>query len=179
MNLLPLYFLALLNQSPEAPMPAVPKQLLPLVQGVALQIETMDRRECGYLLHSRIGLEGDWSVMRERTRRLKDAPRLSEAGRFPERDAVCDLISFNRSYRKHLELVRSVDLARFADYTDALSECDQLYGVWDAVRDSTCEHYYVSVRREALLRLRDLIGQEAFGAGLLPPYVPVWRFRQR
>ncbi len=58
-----------------------------------------------------------------------------------------------------------------------LDETKRLYRVWDAVRDSKCEFYYVTVRRQALRKLRDLVGPEAYEAGDLPPHVPVWRFQ--
>ena len=48
--------------------------------------------------------------------------------------------------------------------------------MWDAVRDARCEFYYVTVRRQSLQKLRDLIGKEAYAAGELPDYVPTWRF---
>ena len=50
--------------------------------------------------------------------------------------------------------------------------------MWDAVRDARCEFYYVTVRRQALKKLRDLVGEEAYLAGTLPPNVPTWRFNE-
>ena len=59
-----------------------------------------------------------------------------------------------------------------------LAETDRLYLVWDAVRDARCDFYYVTVRRQALKKLRDLVGDEAYATGELPPNVPTWRFRE-
>jgi hypothetical protein len=58
-----------------------------------------------------------------------------------------------------------------------LLETDRLYQVWDAVRDARCDYYYVNVRRQALERLRELVGDEAYYSGDLPPCVPLWHFR--
>ena len=44
------------------------------------------------------------------------------------------------------------------------------------MRDARCEYYYITVRRQALKRLRTMIGAEAYDAAELPPYVPLWRF---
>jgi hypothetical protein len=60
-----------------------------------------------------------------------------------------------------------------------LRETDDLYRVWDAIRDARCESFYITTRRMALKRLRDLIGPEAYYAGHLPPYVPTWRFQEK
>jgi hypothetical protein len=60
----------------------------------------------------------------------------------------------------------------------ALQETDRLYQVWDAVRDARCDYYYVTVRRQALKRLRELIGDEAYYSASFPPCVPFWRFQQ-
>ncbi len=58
-------------------------------------------------------------------------------------------------------------------------ETDRLYKVWDAVRDARCEFYYVSVRRQALMRLKDMLGEDDYRSTNLPPNVPVWRFNER
>jgi hypothetical protein len=54
-------------------------------------------------------------------------------------------------------------------------DADHLYEIWDCVRDAQCEYYYVTVRRQALERVRELIGSQAFESGSLPPCLPVWR----
>ena len=59
---------------------------------------------------------------------------------------------------------------------EALAETDRLYKVWDAVRDARCDFYYVTVRRQALKRLREALGDAAYAATDLPPHVPAWRF---
>ena len=56
------------------------------------------------------------------------------------------------------------------------AEVDRLYQIWDTTRDARCEYYYIHVRRGALKKLRDAVGEEAYYSGTLPPHVPVWRF---
>ncbi|MBN9119836.1 MAG: hypothetical protein J0I06_11865 [Planctomycetes bacterium] len=65
-----------------------------------------------------------------------------------------ELIEFNCANRKHRRLYRQ----------------------WDAVRDAQCDFYYVTVRRAALKKLRDEIGEDEFSTGHMPHYVPDWRF---
>jgi hypothetical protein len=36
----------------------------------------------------------------------------------------------------------------------------------------------VTVRRQALKKLKEMIGDDAYTLGELPPYVPVWRFTE-
>ena len=57
-------------------------------------------------------------------------------------------------------------------------ETDRLYQVWDSVRDARCDFYYVTVRRQALKKLRDLIGEDAYLDAELPANVPTWRFNE-
>ena len=122
--------------------------------------------------------ETDLDLLRRRYQELRDAPPLADADRLPARDAVNHLIQFNRSYRTHLE-GRQVWEADRADVIGvALAETDRLYKVWDAVRDARCEFYYVTVRRQALKRLREALGDAAYGTAELPPHVPAWRFRE-
>ena len=76
---------------------------------------------------------------------------------------------FNRAYRQHLGLRQPVELARWWDLRTALQETDHLYQVWDNVRDARCEYYYVTVRRQALKKLREMIGENAYYQGQMPP----------
>ena len=87
-----------------------------------------------------------------------------------------ELIKFNRAYRKNLEERQVWEADRTDVLGAAIAETDRLYRQWDAVRDAQCDFYYVTVRRSALLKLRDAIGTDAFTAGRMPSYVPEWRF---
>ena len=103
---------------------------------------------------------------------------VSDSMRFPERNTVTELIQFNRGYRKHLVEKQSLERDRCEQYDAALVETDRLYKVWDAVRDARCDFYYVTVRRAALRKLKEAVGDEAFAMGYLPPNVPTWRFAE-
>jgi len=83
-------------------------------------------------------------------------------------------LPFNRADRKNLETRQLWE----ADPVDAIRivmlETDRLERVWDA----WCDFYHVTVRRQALKKLQEMLGAEDFCAGDLPPYVPEWRFSQ-
>jgi hypothetical protein len=99
-----------------------------------------------------------------------------EARRFPQRNLIEDFLSFNRAYRKELVEQLRLHMGPVEQLRTALSEVDQLYQVWSAVRDARCGFYYVTVRRQSLRELRELIGAEAFYSSQLPPHVPIWHF---
>ena len=94
---------------------------------------------------------------------LADAPLLEDCQRFPDRATVNDLLAFNRAYRRHIDVRQPVELARWWELRTILQETEQLYQVWDTVRDARCEYYYVTVRRQALKRLREMLGNDAIG----------------
>ncbi|HEX4609561.1 MAG TPA: hypothetical protein VH092_15285 [Urbifossiella sp.] len=142
----------------------------------AIQLEILDERETRYVLARAEDYETDLDLLRRRYQELRDAPRLSDADRFPARDAVNQMIQFNRTYRHFLEGRQTWEADRADVIGVALAETDRLYKVWDAVRDARCEFYYVTVRRQALKRLRESVGETAYGAVELPPHVPAWRF---
>jgi hypothetical protein len=96
--------------------------------------------------------------------------------RFPDRGLINELLSFNRAYRQHLDSRQALDLTCWWELHEALQEADRLYQIWDTVRDARCDYYYVTVRRQALKKLREAVGPQAYYAGCLPPHVPVWRF---
>ena len=151
--------------------------LAPTLQELALAWEILDPRETRFVLTRREELKADFELLRRRRHELADAPPLHDCMRFPPRPLVSELLDFNRQYREHLEQRRTVDTARAWEHQEALAEAERLYNIWDSIRDSRCDYYYITVRRQALKKVREAIGVEAFYNGHYPPHVPVWRFR--
>ena len=165
--------------------PGTPEQTPPPESWVGLQAalhktaitwEILDERETRYVLARPEDFEADLNLLRRRHVDLLDAPKLADACRFPDRQVVNDLIRFNRAYRKNLETRQVWEPDRADMIRIAVLETDRLYRVWDAVRDARCEFYYVTVRRQAMMKLKEQLGDEAYAAGELPPHVPEWRF---
>ena len=167
--------LALITAPYDAPLdpPHVPLESL---QAVALSLEILDPRETRYMFTRREDVASDLKVMRRRWSELKDAPPDVDRLRWPGRKLLCEMIAFNREYRHTLEAQAALYPADGWAIHEAIAECDRLYQVWDTCRDAESGYYYLSVRRGALKRLRELVGGEAYYAGCLPPPVPVWRF---
>jgi hypothetical protein len=144
---------------------------------LSLEWEILDPREIRYVLAREEDFASDLRMLQRRYQDLADAPFLCDAFRFPERSAVNELLVFNRAYRNYLEVRQPMQVAQGGYLRSVLKEVDQLYSVWDTVRDARCEYYYVTVRRQALKHLRELVGDDAYYKGELPPHVPVWRFQ--
>ena len=170
----------LLTTPPCAPEPAPEPDRWPAiqqaVQKLALEWEILDERETKYILAKPEEFGGDLNLLRKRYQELKDVPPVADAVRFPDRQTANDLVKFNRAYRKTLETRQHLETDRAYDLQNAIRETDRLYAVWDAVRDARCEYYYVTVRRQSLKKLRELVGEESYRDGTLPPVVPTWRF---
>jgi hypothetical protein len=145
---------------------------------LAIQWEILDPREAPFMLARAEEFPDDLNMLRRRYQELSDAPSVHDALRFPSRALVTDYLDFNRSYRRYLDLRQPVDRARWWEYQTALEETEQLYHIWDTVRDARCECYYIHIRRRALKTLRTTIGEEDYYNGKLPPYVPLWRFQE-
>jgi hypothetical protein len=171
---------ALLSAPPGTPEPIPSPDRWPAIQAaihqVAVDWELLDPREARYVLSRVEDFECDLTILRRRHEELADAPKVAESGRFPDFDTINELIRFNRTHRKHLETRLLWETDRAELYRTAIVETDRLYRVWDAVREARGECYYVTVRRLALKRVRELIGTEAYALGELPPAVPEWRF---
>jgi hypothetical protein len=171
---------ALLTAPPDSPDLADPasvyQALGPAFQAVAVEWEILDPRETRYILAQSQDFQADLKLLRGRVRDLVNAPRLEECLRFPERSLVNELMAFNRAYHNDLTARLLLDTVHADELRAALTETDQLYRAWDAVRDARCDYYYIMVRRQALQQLRDMIGAHAYYCGQLPPPVPVWRF---
>jgi hypothetical protein len=145
------------------------------LQTLAVEWEILDPREIRYVLSRPEDFSSDLGLLRRRLQDLADAPPANDCERFPDRAAINDLLSFNRAYRQHIDVRQPGEPGRWLEIRNALQETDHLYQVWDTVRDARCEYYYVTVRRTALKRLRELVGEDAYYSGKLPPHVPVWR----
>jgi len=150
--------------------------LAPGLQAVAVDWEILDPRENRYVLAQPQDFPADLKLLQGRYHELQGAPRLEESLRFPERPLVNELMAFNRAYRNDLTTRLALDTVHEDELRAALAETDQLYRIWDAVRDARCDYYYITVRRQALQQLREMVGAEAYYSGQLPPHVPVWRF---
>ena len=164
------------ESAPDPKDAALLEWLRPAVVQAALDAELLDPREERFLSGQSRDAVGDLKELQARAEALAQAPPAAECQRFPDRKLINDLLAFNRAYRQHLDSRQSLDTTRAYELNEALREADRLYQVWDTVRDARCEFYYVTVRRQALKKLRETVGPQAYYSAALPPHVPVWRF---
>ena len=164
-----------------SPAQAMPEHLClaPTLSNLALSWELIDPREEGLLFARRSDFSCDVQLVQRRYTDLSDAPPVCDALRLPNKDTAGELLAFNRAYYATLKQRRDLLGENFGAVVPAMAETDQLYRIWDLVRDAGSECYYVSVRRQALLTLRQAIGAADFAVAKLPPHVPIWRFAQR
>lgn len=172
----------LLTTAPGVPEPTPPEarwaSLREAIHQVAVEWEILDPRETRYVMTRPEDFSCDLNMLRRRYQELADAPRVADGYRFPDRNTVNELVRFNRAFRKHLDNRQQLETDRAETLRAVMWETDRLYQVWDAVRDARCEFYYVTVRRNALKKLKEMLGEEDYRAGQLPPNVPTWRFNE-
>lgn len=174
---------ALLTAPPETVDPVQTPEayagIRPVMQRLALQWEILDPQELPYLLVRPEDFFSDLNLLRRRYEELADAPPLSDAQRFPAIETITEYLTRNRAFKQTLEIRSSCDLHKSWEARATIQETDHLYQIWDSVRDARCEYFYISVRRQALKRVRDTVGPATYYAGKLPPAVPLWRFEVR
>ena len=153
--------------------------LLRTLRDVAVRLEVLDPREQGYFLPHPKHFADDLALLRKRYRDLAGAPTLAESAHLPTPAVAAERLAYNREHHRRLRLLRDGLGPRAAGLDHALAEADRLYHLWDALRDGRSECYYVTVRRQALLKVRRAIGDEAFFLGALPPAVPVYGYAPR
>lgn len=146
------------------------------LQETAINWEILDPRESRYVLAKPEDFQADLDFLRKRRAELADAPKVADSLRLPDRRLMDEFIQFNRAYKRHLEnrLVWEADRAEAIG--EVVRETERLYRLWDATREAKCDFHYVTYRRLALKKLKDGLGETAYVAGELPPYVPDWRF---
>lgn len=146
------------------------------VKSIMYLSEIMDAREWRYMMSKREELQDDFKMLMNRAHDLRDAPFLSDHHRFAiGRDEINALLVFNRQYMTHLQSMRGL-FPNDAALMRVIAETDALYQAWDSLRDAKTDYYYCHVRRQALMKLKSLIGAEAFERGAMPGNVPEWRF---
>lgn len=138
----------------------------------ATKLELVDERERRYIGVRLQDLDSDLALVWRRYEELKDAPNLADADRLIDRETINHYLAFNRQYRNTLDHY----IIRDENIRNAISETDNLYQIWDTMRDAKCLYYYVNVRRAALQILRDKVGEAAYYSNDWPPYLPLWRF---
>jgi hypothetical protein len=106
---------------------------------------------------------------------LSPEPTLADCERFPPAPFACAALEFNRAYHNYIESRQAIGMHHWWYWDEVLTETDYLYHCWDALYTARRSHDD-DVRRGALERLRELIGEEAYFQGTMPPSVPVWRF---
>lgn len=164
------------SEMEDAPAPDQWDNVAAAVQDVAIKWEIMDPREKNYMMARRESYVHDIHSLRVRYKELKNAPLSCDCYRLPPKEFAHKMVEFNRRYRRHLEERRELELDRAAIIGTAIQETEDLHEVWDAVRDAQYDYCYVVQRRKALLKLKQLLGEEDYMSMTLPPNVPHWRF---
>lgn len=132
-------------------------------------------------IFSRLGFfETDLNFVRKRFQELKDSPLVEEADiRFPSRGIILSRINLNREYRVYLENRMIWEQDRADLLKVAIDETIRAGEIWQAMYDAKADYNWVSVRRLAISRFRHLVGKKLWESGIVPDYVPIWRFEQR
>ena len=146
------------------------------IHQTAMDWQILDSRETRYVLARLEDFQGDLNFLRKRRMDLAEAPMVIDTDRLPDRGRINDSIRFNRAFRKNMEVRMAFEADRADFLLEVINENERLYKIWDAIRDAKSDLHYVTTRRLALLKLRDMIGPDAYDSIEPPPYVPDWRF---
>lgn len=141
-------------------------------QAVAVRLELLDARETAYFLAHPRHFADDLALLRKRALDLADAPAVGAAAHLPSAEAAADRLRANRARYAQLRNLRDGLGPRAAALDVALGELDRAYQLWDLLRDGQSACYHVTVRRRALMALRQALGDEAFFRGEMPPAAP-------
>ncbi len=136
---------------------------------LSLDLQILDPRETRFVFIKAEEFQDDLKMLRRRGRELRDAPRVAEANRFPPQPVAVELLVKNRELLKAL---LKDGPPRDEAALKEVGELNRRFAIWDGVRDACSPYYYVTVRRQALLRLKSLLGAADFAAARLPAAVP-------
>ncbi len=152
--------------------------ILLTVQCMAVENEILDVRETRYMFIRNTEFTSDLNILRRRFIELANSPLTSDSDQFPDRSLISSYLAFNRAYKHHLEMQAMYYTWHYEWYRQAIKETDELFRIWDLIRDASTPYYYVTTRREALMKLKKELGDDCYYQGIFPPYVPIWRFEE-
>jgi hypothetical protein len=118
-------------------------------------------------------------TIQQRYWEIQKFPPITDAIRLPDDTMMLEWLRFNREYYQYLEQRSLWEPDRQEIIKVVMNECDQLYEVWDKAVEAKSHWRSIYDRRAALARFKELVGEEAYYTGNLPPYVPHWRFINR
>ncbi len=125
---------------------------------------------------------------------VRQLPPLSDLARFPSEPYCQTMVLFNRAWLAQFR-VQQVLHPEQADWTaEACWQADHCADIWGQVcmaqhgiipsrmmsrgkRPDVWVKYW-TVQRAALGRLREVMGEEAYLSGVMPPPVPLWALRR-
>ena len=150
-------------------LPDLPGQLPPDVyQAMKDQAELLDLYKRSGNWQADSAKELCWA--RAALRSTRGAPPSADVCWLPSTSFIESALSFNNQMLTHLAGRQATD-----DLLLMREEVLQLRNVWLMAGKARDNESDLSARRKALAAVRDAIGEEAYRAGRLPPWVPVWR----
>lgn len=186
MNMLLVYMWALVTN----PLPLgeeekllVPEEFRPLVRGVALQLEIWDKKEMESSKWQ-TGITGDVRFLRHWYNLVKDCPPLYERHRWHiNYETCCMAVCFNHEYSCWIEGQLNGYIGATEERREWLkvvkAESILLCELWRALCNlSVNQQYCLVTKRMALKTLRDNLSEEEYELGIVPPFVPIWRFNE-
>lgn len=170
--------IALMLLSQSDPQPKAVIAFASEISAILIHAEIMDKRETTYYFLRENEVQFDWAVMQKRAKELVNAPYINEHFLFMcSRAEAGEVLLENRKYFMYID--KAMQIHRNSDILKSAKEdTDLLYTVWGNIRDAKCEMYVVHVRRLSLMKVKEIIGDEAYYAGRMPPHVPRWYFSE-
>ena len=161
------YLLALLIAFPDVPLPStVPPAVHDALVQFATRHDLSTPSESWANYPFRSGVQ--WCSHTLLT--LKDCPPSTDSGNFPPAEWCDHELARNAAHVRNLEVLADFNPSRWGEYQASILAAGERATVWYAARDAQRGH--VASRRDALGRLKRLVGEADYYAGRLPPGVP-------
>lgn len=87
-----------------------------------------------------------------------------------------EAMEFNRKYEKFLLSEMEKGYPYNITFQESLNETRYIHKIYDILDDINRPQMYLYQKRMRCIRLKYLLGDEAYEAGFIPPCVPIWYF---
>ena len=101
---------------------------------------------------------------------------IEDRERFPSKECCRSMIEFSNEYKTHAIARQEWEIGKWDYWQMVIEETNTLHDCWDALEDVKL-NYKTEITCDKLKKLKNLIGEDNYQRGIMPPPVPIWRFK--
>lgn len=105
-------------------------------------------------------------------------PPGSDRHHFPHLHICQENVKFSKQYIQHIEFQQCLYPHLFKEYDKILKDAEWCHRCWSRLEYVQMKPWNETSDRCFLGKIREMVGEEAYYGGQMPPHVPIWHFQK-